>query len=96
MLYGFGSNDGKTLARWVMLDLNAFRSAMLRGLIERPRAQSNRDGTGFEAFDVRNLRGKDASIILAASYEIPIVVAPPPKRETAREFWKRIHGNGAA
>jgi hypothetical protein len=95
MLYGFGSEDRATLARWVLLNLDAFRAAMLRGLVKRDRARrDNGDGTGFEWFDVRILRGLDETIILASSHEIPIVVLPPKQPyESSRDFWaKRLKG----
>lgn len=95
MLYGFGAEDRKTLAQWVLLDLNAFRAAILRGQIKRDRRQNqNGDGTGFETFDVRILRGIDPTIIFAASREIPTVVLPA-RRETTREFWARRIKGGA-
>jgi hypothetical protein len=89
MLYGFGDSDGKTIGRWALLDLNAFRAAMLCGKLVRPRPQRNADGTGFEVFDVRILRGIDPAIVFAASHEIPSTVGPQSQRETAREFWRR-------
>lgn len=92
MLYGFGGADGQTLSRWVLLDLNAFRSALLRGQVKRPAATQNGDGTGFIAFDVRILKGADASILFAASYAIPEVVLPTAPRETTRDFWRKRIG----
>jgi hypothetical protein len=89
MLYGFGGADGKTLIRWVLIDLNALRGAICRGQLKRTKKIPNGDGTFFEAYDTRILKGIDASIIFAASEEIPTTVLPPEQRESTRNFWKR-------
>jgi hypothetical protein len=88
MLYGFGAEDGQTIARWFLLNLNAFRAALLRGQLKRSHMHPNGDGTGFEIFDVRILRGIDPAIVFAASEEIPADVLPVARRETARDFWR--------
>lgn len=87
MLYGFGSEDGQTLARWYLLDLNAWRAAMLRGVVKRDRnITNNGDGTGFIYFDVRILRAADSRIIQAASIEIPDM-GLTTRPQSKREFW---------
>lgn len=96
MLYGFGSDDGRTISHWVLLDLAALRGAFLRGKLVRAAPILNRDGeTSFEAYDTRRLKGLDRAIIFAASEDIPTDVTPMApkrfisKREAFREALER-------
>ncbi|MGR3499453.1 MAG: hypothetical protein ACU0E9_11225 [Limimaricola soesokkakensis] len=58
MFYGHASEDGRGLAAWWLLDLKAFRAALIRqaanGYRIRSGDQRNADGTCFKWFDIRS------------------------------------------
>ena len=72
MFYGHAGRSPGSLDRWMVIDLCAWRHALLRhgykgswaGLSSH---QSNGDGTHFMAFDVRRF---PASMVVASSHEI--------------------------
>lgn len=85
MFYGHASNSGEpTVERWWLLDLAAWRAALIRDKHRRINAESksNGDGTAFVAFDVRDFPVCDGArnLIIAASHPIwssPAVAAAP-------------------
>ena len=89
-LYGFASADGCTMDQWVFLDLSTFRSMILRGVVKRSKLVPNGDGTWFEPYDVRILKGKDPKVIRASTFEIPEIILPAAPRETKQQFWQRM------
>jgi hypothetical protein len=66
--YAHEAADGANFDRWMLIDLDAFRAHLIvsgrSGL--KPERQSNRDGTQFLAFDVRNFIG-EPTLLIAAS-----------------------------
>jgi len=67
MFYGHADGDTAGILRWMVIDLDALRAALIRHQY-KPMKQSNGDGTHFVAFDVRQLPG---NCIVASSFEIP-------------------------
>lgn len=62
------------LGRWFVLDLDAFRAALIRQAAIRDRQEtSNGDGTSFLAYDVREIPG----LVIAASVRIPDLALAP-------------------
>lgn len=83
MLYAHASEDPGALAKWFLIDLHVWRAEMVRdawraanGKQQRHAAAMrlipNGDGTHFSAFDVRKF---PATLLIAASHEIPKVEA---------------------
>lgn len=67
-LYGHATADGHGLARWMLLDLSAFRAALIRAPESvRMQKKDNGDGTKFRAIDVRSL---PKSVLVASSHDI--------------------------
>lgn len=58
MFYGHASYDGTSFDRWWLLDLRAFRAALIRqaanGFPVRCGDKRNADGTAFKWFDIRS------------------------------------------
>jgi hypothetical protein len=76
-LYGHADQDGFNLARWMVLDLNVFRSALIRStkIRERPEIRNPDRSTTFVAYDVREF---PQDIVIAARPVIhiqPLVMA---------------------
>jgi hypothetical protein len=73
MFYGHAAASGPTITRWWLLDLSAWRSALIR---DRDRIvmhkQSNGDGTHFVAFDVRSFAHNPwcKPLVIAASHPL--------------------------
>jgi hypothetical protein len=78
MFYGFGAEDGCNMKAWSVLDLDAFRAAMIRRKLTPVAKRNNRDRTLFDAFDLRQMLDKEPRIIVASSFE-----ALKPKRKVA-------------
>ena len=70
MLYGHACADGIGLDRWWLLDLRAFRAALIRrqGICSGERV--NHDGTRFRWFDVRSFPA-EPQFVLAGSSQAP-------------------------
>jgi len=76
MFYGHAAEHTPTIERWWLLDLSAWRAALIRDRdAVSPKKQSNGDGTHFVAFDVRRfaIRQGCRPLVIAASH--PIVQA---------------------
>jgi len=81
MFYGHAAQNDPIVERWWLIDLDAWRAAMIRDhksivMVETP----NGDGTHFIAFDVRSfqVRPKCKPLVIAASHEfypLPLVSA---------------------
>lgn len=67
MLYGHASSTGADLCRWMVIDLDGLRAALIRKKAAWKK-QSNGDGTHFVAFDVRSL---PEYCLVASSFEVP-------------------------
>ncbi len=65
MFYGHADEYGR-LAKWWLLDLRAFRAALIRRADIRYGTQENFDGTSFTWFDVRSFPPSPA-LVLASS-----------------------------
>lgn len=68
MFYGHASGFGDTLGNWWLIDLRAFRAALIRhrmnGLVLVMGDQVNPDGTRFKWFDVRSFP-KEPPLVVA-------------------------------
>lgn len=75
MLYGHAAESNDSIAKWMLIDLDALRASLIRNPYGRSRLesqQSNRDGTHFVAFDVSKFRrGGDSPLLIASNYPIP-------------------------
>ena len=74
MFYGFAKDDVQGgIRRWMLIDLAAWRAHLIRNLLLRRKIadqnKSNKDGTGFVAFDIREFRG-DPPLIVSASVDV--------------------------
>lgn len=78
MFYGHAAEFSPVVERWWLLDLSAWRAALIRNRQQvAPKQQSNGDGTHFVAFDVRlftTLPGCKP-LVIAASHPISEEVA---------------------
>ena len=63
MFYGHAAEDGINVSRWMVISLPALRASIIRKQATAHK-RSNRDGTHFVAFDVREL--PDACIVAAS------------------------------
>lgn len=66
MLYGHASDNGTDLARWMVINLDGLRAALIRRQAPYSK-QSNGDGTHFIAFDIRTL---PEYCLVAASFNV--------------------------
>lgn len=58
LLYGHDAGDGRTLSRWMVIDLHAWRAHLIRHQQQiKWGRKSNGDGTEFVWFDVRSFSG---------------------------------------
>jgi hypothetical protein len=70
MFYGHADKAGAGFARWMLVDLRAFRAALVRHRKSIVRKEKpNYDGTYFCAFDVTSFP-KAPPILVASSHEI--------------------------
>jgi hypothetical protein len=70
MFYGHSGADGRGFDRWWLVDLRAFRAALIRDRnAVRCTAKSNNDGTHFVAFDLRSFPPRP-SILVASSHPL--------------------------
>ena len=72
LFYGFAGDDGIEIDDWWLIDLAAFRAALIRRndhklLIDH---RVNKDGTEFHAFDLRSFP-KSPSILIGSSHVLP-------------------------
>ncbi len=66
------SNGDNDFARWLLLDLNAWRyHTNFHAPFLRPERKSNGDGTHFLAYDVRNFPA-DPQLVVASSHPVPV------------------------
>ena len=65
LFYAFSDAEERFLARWFIVDLDAFRSQMRehRNRVGNPRRKDNGDGTYFVAFDVRRFRDEPPILV---------------------------------
>lgn len=73
MFYGHAAEGGPTIERWWLLDLAAWRAALIRDRRAlRPEVRSNGDGTHFVAFDIRNFKPSVGCkpLVIAASHPL--------------------------
>lgn len=73
-LYGHADAAQVTLSRWMLIDLHAWRSALIRdGMRDsstlRWKKKSNGDGTHFVSFDVRSFPSRP-SILVSSSHAV--------------------------
>lgn len=70
--YGFAAADGLTFDRWWLIDLDAFRAALIRRDKHRIKmgTKSNGDGTFFAFFDLRTFPD-NPPILIAGSHKLP-------------------------
>lgn len=76
MFYGHAAAQSPDIARWFLLDLSAWRAALIRDrMAVAPRRQSNGDGTHFVAFDVRRFKIANGCkrLVIASSHPVPVV-----------------------
>lgn len=77
LLYGH-EGEGNSLSRWWVVDLHAFRAALIRsasgGVRLRFQKQDNGDGTRFVAYDLRSFP-PHPPILIAGSHELPAEAA---------------------
>ncbi|MEL7178511.1 MAG: hypothetical protein AAFN63_01655 [Pseudomonadota bacterium] len=70
MFYGHASADGQTLDSWQLLDLKAFRAALIRhvqnGYPIVHGDQENWDGSAFKWFDVRSFPSEPPLVVAAS------------------------------
>lgn len=66
MFYGHAHEDGMNISRWMVINLPAWRAALIRKKAPCEK-KSNGDGTHFVAFDVRML---PESFLIASSFNI--------------------------
>lgn len=52
MFYGHADFNNKSISRWMVLNLDSFRAALIRKQVNIPREIPNSDGTKFVTFDV--------------------------------------------
>ncbi len=73
MFYGHAGPDGRTILNWLLIDLRAFRAALIRhktaGSFLHMGDKRNADGTCFEWFDIRSFP-KEPPLVVAKG-EIP-------------------------
>lgn len=77
LFYGFAEEDGIEIKNWWIIDLAAFRAALIRRnehKLDIDGPKSNGDGTQFYAFDLRSFPEKP-SILIAGSHALPAKVA---------------------
>lgn len=71
MFYGFANADEDRIEHWRVIDLAAFRAALIRhnmnGYELRYGTVANGDGTHFRWFDVRSFEWCDPPLLVAAS-----------------------------
>ncbi len=74
MFYAFANEEEKQFECWWLIDLAAFRAALIRDTMNGQRLivenQSNGDGTHFKAFDLRSFPD-NPSILISASENLP-------------------------
>lgn len=73
MFYGHAAERSPTIERWWLLDLDAWRAALIRDRNRIvTRKQSNGDGTHFVAFDVRSfpVRVGCKPLVIAGSHSL--------------------------
>lgn len=71
MFYGH-ANSSEIISRWWLIDLSAWRSAMIRDKKIRQSARNiipNKDGSGFCSFDIRDFPD-DPPILIDGSHDI--------------------------
>ena len=88
MLYGFSAGDERTLARWILIDLAAFRVWLDRYMAlhagDRPgTVERNTDGVLFRAFDVRDFPRTMIVADFPAGYSLRAGDEPPQPRPPA-------------
>ena len=72
MFYGHAAAHGPRIERWMLIDLSAWRAALIRDKDQiRFTKKSNGDGTHFVGFDVRSFPsgGGRRPLLIAASHE---------------------------
>ena len=71
MFYGHSGEDGRTLESWWLIDLRAFRAALIRhgttGQCVLMGDKRNEDGTCFKWFDIRSFP-KEPPLVVASSF----------------------------
>lgn len=65
MFYGHAGEDGR-LSRWWLLDLRAFRSALIRRQPIKTGERENSDGSCFRWFDVRSFPSSPRLVVSAS------------------------------
>lgn len=71
MFYGHASADDQDIERWWLIDLHAWRAALIRNRGDLTMYQkSNHDGTHFVSFDLRSFPPRP-SILIGSSHPLP-------------------------
>lgn len=70
--YGFATDEDDIIgiARWMVIDLSAWRAHLIRRTINMGKKKANGDGTHFVAFDVRLFTGAPR-VLVDASFDVP-------------------------
>jgi len=66
MFYGHAHENGRDLTRWMVINLPAWRAALIRKQVIAKK-KSNVDGTHFVVFDVRNL---PPNVVIGCNFQI--------------------------
>lgn len=78
LFYGHAAERGSFVERWMLIDLSAWRAAMIRDRdLLRIQKKSNGDGTHFVSFDVRSFPagGGRRQLLIASSHGLAVLEA---------------------
>ena len=72
MFYGHAAEDGASISRWFLIDLDAFRAHLIlhRDQIKSGKKRNDDDGTWFQWFNIRSFP-KSPPLLIAANVEVP-------------------------